>query len=64
MTKEAKIMVLLDKRDEALKKLDEEYSSQYATEGMTAKETLELNMWHTEQKDKIEKDFIKGVMEL
>lgn len=64
MTKEAKIMILLDKRDEALKKLNEEYSSQYATEGMTAEKTLELNMWHTEQKDKIEKDFIKGVMEL
>ncbi len=64
MTKETKIMLLLDKRDEALQKLDEEYNSRYATEGMMISETLELNMWHTEEKDKIEKAFIKGVMEL
>ena len=57
-------MLFLDERDEALKKIDKEYNSRYATEGITAKGTIELNMWHTEERDKIEKAFIKNVMEL
>lgn len=64
MTKEAKIMLFLDERDEALKKIDQEYNSRYAAEGITATGTIALNMWHTEERDKIEKAFIKNVMEL
>lgn len=60
MTKETKIMVLLDKRDEAMEKLIAEYN--YRSIGV--KDILDLTMWKIEEKDKIEKAFIKGIMEL
>lgn len=60
MTKETKIMILLDRRDESMEKLIAEYN--YRSIGV--KDILGLTMWKIEEEDKIEKEFIKGIMEL
>lgn len=64
MTKEAKIMMLSDKRNRAMAKLNEIYDNNYASADITAKDTLKLNMWYEKKKRKIEKKYIKCLMKL
>lgn len=64
MTKEAKIMMLSDKRDKAMAKIDAIYDNNYGSEGSTAESTLKLNMWYEKKKRKIEKKYIKCLMKL
>lgn len=64
MTKETRLMLLLDERDEAMAKIDAIYDDNYASEGSTAESTLELNMWYEEEKGKIENKYIQSIVEL
>ena len=64
MTKETRLMLLLDERDEAMAKIDAIYDDNYASEDINAEGTLEINMWYEEEKGKIEKKYFESIFEL
>ena len=64
MREETKALLVLDEYEEKKKEIEKKYDDNYATEGMTAESTLELNMWHTEELGKLERWLIATLKEV
>ncbi len=69
MTKQTKIILALDERDEAMQSLKDAYEVRFgALKVNEAGETnrhdiLELNAWYTQEENKINNDFIREITE-
>lgn len=64
MTKETRIELLLDQYNEKRDALKKEYDDNYATEGLDAKGTLELNCWFVEEENKLNKWLVESIQAL
>ena len=67
MTQETRIKLALDKRDEEVKNLDEEYRYRFdmaktvTGEDECCKALVEVNMWHVQELNRIDNEFIKAI---
>ena len=63
MTKEYKIRLALDKRDERVKEIDKEYDKKFDA-ASSLRELLEANAWRVQELNIADRDFIDEIMEV
>ena len=64
MNKEKAINLLTDSYELSKLELEREYNAVYATEGITAKETMDLNAWFEEQEENLRDWFVDSICQL